>query len=238
MKAIVITSGGMDSTAALYAAVQQFGVTEVAAISFDYGQRHKKELEHAGRICDSLLMQHRIIDITSINGLMDGSALTRQDIDVPEGHYEEKSMQVTVVPNRNMIMASIAAAWAVAEGAETIVMGMHAGDHAIYPDCRPEFVDALSGTIYLGNEGNPTFAGRLFNVWAPFIDRTKADIVGIGTQMQVPWEKTWTCYNGGEIHCGRCSTCVERLEAFDIAGIQDPTLYADRDYYRTVIEGA
>lgn len=229
-RAIVVTSGGMDSTAALYLTRNQFG-DQIGAISFNYGQRHNRELKHAQRISEHLGIEHHIVDISGVTSLLTTSALTNKDIDVPEGHYEEDTMKITVVPNRNMMMASIAAAWAVAEGAECIVMGMHAGDHAVYPDCRPAFASALSSTIFIGNEGN---IKENFTVWTPFIDRTKAEIVTIGEDLGVPWEMTWTCYKGGEEHCGRCSTCVERLEAFYDAGVEDRVKYTNTEYWKEV----
>ncbi len=228
-KAIVVTSGGMDSTCALYLALEVYD--EVKTISFNYGQRHKKELLHAEAISMHLCLEHKCVDISSIKELLHTSALTNDDIEVPEGHYEEASMADTVVPNRNMIMGSIAAAWAVNEGAQAIVMGVHAGDHAVYADCRLEFLHSMAHTIFIGNRDSATFDADAFHIWAPFVDKKKTEIVDVGHELEVPWDMTWTCYNGDTLHCGRCSTCVERLEAFHIAGIEDPVEYEDRSYW-------
>jgi 7-cyano-7-deazaguanine synthase len=139
-------------------------------------------------------------------------------MDVPEGHYEAESMKATVVPNRNAIMISIAYGHAVSIGAETVGVGVHAGDHAIYPDCRAQFIDMLSSTLQVGNDSD-------LRIYAPFIDKTKSDIVKYGTALGVPFDLTWSCYKGLEKHCGRCGTCVERKEAFQLAGVNDPTEY-------------
>jgi 7-cyano-7-deazaguanine synthase len=230
--AVVILSGGMDSTTALYWAIKQEegDASAIMAVSFDYGQRHKKELQYAQAHCEDLGVDHFRIDITDINKLVGGSALT-DDIEVPEGHYSDDNMAITVVPNRNAIMANIGIGAAVASGAEYLVLGVHAGDHAVYPDCRPIFVRHLETTAHVANEG---FISPLFSIATPFINATKADIVTTGVGLGVKWTKTWTCYKGGKIHCGRCATCVERLEAFDIAGFEDPTQYEDRDFWRSV----
>ena len=230
--AIVVLSGGMDSTAALYWTIDNWGGSDnVAAISFDYGQRHKKELQHARRTCMSLGVQHYLVDITTITSLLGGSALT-DDIEVPEGHYEEENMKATVVPNRNSIMSNIAIGLVVSQKAEALVLGVHSGDHAIYPDCRPAFIAQLANLAHAANEG---FIQEHFSIQAPWLYALKMDIVRAGEELGVSWEQTWTCYKGGEIHCGRCATCVERLEAFDQASVVDPVTYEDRDYWRTVV---
>lgn len=252
-KAVVILSGGMDSTAALYWAQNDpdLKIDEVHAVSFDYGQRHRIELEHAKDICIKLmadmtgkLKSHAVVDMTNINPLMQGSGsvLVELDTEVPEGHYAEETMAQTVVPNRNAIMLSIAAAKAIAVGADYLVTGVHAGDHAVYPDCRPEFIRAMQTMLKIANEG---FIREDFVIAAPWLWVEKSDIVVAGEELRVPWELTWTCYKGGvfdghepgmpTIHCGRCSTCVERLEAFDTAGIEDPVEYADREYWRRAV---
>lgn len=233
-RSIVVLSGGMDSTAALcFVANEHPG--EVKAVSFNYGQRHVKEILAAQKICNEMDIQHKIIDLRSVNDLLAGSALTDETVEVPEGHYEEATMRATVVPNRNSIMLNIAAAWAVSEGATRVVTGVHAGDHAVYPDCRPEFIDALNDLLMVANDG---FINVGFRVYAPWIGCTKTDIILTCEDefsLDVPWHLTWTCYKGGDKHCGRCSTCVERLEAFDLAGHEDPVEYVDREYYKQVI---
>jgi len=229
--AVIITSGGLDSTTALYQAINEHG-NNVVALSFDYGQRHVKELQCAKQISYDLGIEHHIIELHDVTKLIATSALTDPDHDVPEGHYEWDTMVQTVVPNRNAMMANIGIAVAVAQEARYMYLGVHAGDHAVYPDCRPEFIAALTQLANIANEG---LIHPFFEICTPFIYKTKADIVTSGAVLDVPWEKTWTCYKGGEIHCGRCSTCVERLEAFDLAGHVDTVEYADRDYYKTVI---
>jgi 7-cyano-7-deazaguanine synthase len=223
----------MDSTTLAYMLANQD--YELDAISFDYGQRHRsRELTLAQRTADKLDIEHAIVDLRSLTVLLSGSALT-DEVEVPEGHYSAKTMKATVVPNRNAIMLSIATGVAVARGIETVACAVHAGDHPIYPDCRPEFVAALSGALKLGTEG---FAPETFHIYAPFVEATKAEIAALGDSLGVPWEDTWSCYVGGQRHCGRCGTCVERAEAFDIAGVKDPTDYEDPTYWREAVAGA
>lgn len=218
-KAVVVLSGGMDSATALYQA--KADSFDLYAISFDYGQRHKKELDYARKIARvAEVKEHHIIDLTNITNLISNSALTSKDVDVPEGHYAQENMKTTVVPNRNMIMASIAIGYAVNIKAERVYLGVHTGDHAIYPDCRPQFIKALDLCGYLANEG----FGKV-EIKAPFIHMTKAEIVKLGNTLKVPYELTYSCYKGGENHCGRCGTCTERREAFKLAGVNDPTQY-------------
>jgi len=218
-KAVIVFSGGMDSTTALYQA--KADGFEVYAISFNYGQKHKKELDYAKKICEKENIKHEIVDLSNITKLISNSALTG-DIDVPEGHYKEDNMKLTVVPNRNMIMGSIAIGYAVNMDAEAVYLGVHGGDHHIYPDCRPQFIEALNLAGYLGNEG---FCSKKFRVVAPFQYIPKDEIVKIGMKLNVPYHLTWSCYKGGEKHCGKCGTCVERIEAFKLAKIIDPTNY-------------
>lgn len=231
MKVVVIYSGGLDSTTLLYylrAGMQSAigSVEEIKAFGVDYGQRHRKELEKARAICDELGIEYQVADLSFMRNLLAGSSQTSDDIPVPEGHYAEESMKSTVVPNRNMIMLSLAIGWAISLKYDAVAYGAHAGDHAIYPDCRPEFVDALSAAAALAD-------WQKIGIVNPFIHQTKAQIVAHGLALGVPFEKTWTCYQGGAIACGRCGTCVERLEAFDWAGAVDPLLYQDRSFYKT-----
>lgn len=214
-KAIVIYSGGMDSFTALHKAIKTND--EVAAISFNYGQRHKKELEYASRVCEELGLEHRIVDLSAINPLLAGSALT-DDISVPEGHYEEVSMKQTVVPNRNMIMLSIAVGYAVSVEAQSVYFGAHSGDHAIYPDCRTEFVEAMNAVCAIANY-------QAVEIRAPYLHKNKIDILADGIELGLDYAQTWTCYNGREKACGKCGSCQERLEAFELNGIKDPLAY-------------
>ncbi len=222
-KAVIVLSGGMDSATALYQA--KADGFELYAISFDYGQRHKKELDFAKKLAKLAgVKKHYIVNLTSITELISNSSLTNKAIDVPEEHYTAKSMKLTVVPNRNMIMYAVAIGYAVNIKAKAIYVGVHSGDHVIYPDCRPEFIDILEILAKIANEG---FIEQDFQIKAPFVYKTKADIVKLGYQLGVPYQLTWSCYKGGKKHCGRCGTDVERKEAFKLAQVPDPTEYED-----------
>jgi 7-cyano-7-deazaguanine synthase len=218
--AIAIVSGGMDSvTMAYFLKSRNY---DLKLLSFDYGQRHKKELGFAHLAAKELEAEHQIVDLSSLLPLLKGSALTDPAIEVPLGHYADVTMKSTVVPNRNAIMLSVAYAWAVSAEAEVVAIGVHAGDHPIYPDCRPEFVTSFERMEVLATSGY-SYAGLW--LYAPFIKSTKADIARLGEMLEVPWQNTWSCYLGGKVHCGKCGTCVERKEAFLLAGVADPTLY-------------
>lgn len=210
---VMLYSGGMDSTVLLYKLKPN-----VKALLFDYGQRHRKELLQALVNCQTLQIEHEMVDLSRMNNLIAKGSQAGND-PVPLGHYAEDSMKQTIVPNRNSIMLSIAVGHAITIGASHVWFAAHAGDHAIYPDCRPEFVAAFDRAMVIGNEWTPVV------VEAPFIYKTKAQIVELGAELHVPFERTWSCYQGGEFHCGRCGTCVERKEAFAHASVFDPTRY-------------
>lgn len=214
-KVVVIYSGGMDSYTVLHQAVQEGH--EVHAVSFNYGQRHNKELDYARAVCEKYEIVHKIVDISSINQLITGSALTDK-IEVPEGHYEQDNMKLTVVPNRNMILLSLAVGYAVSIEANAVYFGAHSGDHAIYPDCRTEFVDAMDKVCQIANY-------EPIEVRAPFLHKNKIQILAEGIKMGLDYSETWTCYNGREKACGKCGSCQERLEAFALNNIQDPLNY-------------
>jgi 7-cyano-7-deazaguanine synthase len=222
---LALASGGMDSSTLCYHLRDRLGLIA----SVDYGQRHDRELRSAKAIADRLDVEHVILDLRPLGALLTGSALT-DDIDVPHGHYAAENMRQTVVPNRNMIMLAAAGGVAVARGLSSVATAVHAGDHFVYPDCRPEFIESISETMRLA-----TASFGDVTVDAPFVNMTKADIAKLGDELNVPWATTWTCYEGGSIHCGRCATCVERIEAFHLAAVDDPTPYDDRDYWRTVV---
>jgi len=215
MKIVLIYSGGLDSTVLLYSYLAQ--EAEVKALSINYGQRHQKELRAAGRICRDNGVPFSIVDIGAVGALLQ-SSLTDRKIDVPDGHYAEESMKQTVVPNRNMIMLSLAIGHACSLKYDAVAYAAHAGDHTIYPDCRPAFVDAMAEAARLC-DWHPVEIAR------PFITKTKADIAALGHALDVPFADTWSCYKGGERHCGTCGTCVERREAFELAKVPDPTEY-------------
>lgn len=218
MKAIAIVSGGMDSVTLAYL-LPSLGYTNLHLLSFDYGQRHKKEIQFAKLAAERLLARHSVMDLSSIGQLLK-SSLTDLSIPVPDGHYAAENMKSTVVPNRNAIMLSIAYGIAVAEQADAVAIGVHAGDHFIYPDCRPGFINAFRTMQEhaIRDMGN-------VSLLAPFIDKSKADIVGIGSLLNVPYKDTWSCYRGGDVHCAVCGTCEERRFAFLNAKVKDPTQY-------------
>ena len=226
-KTVAVASGGMDSSALCYYLADRSELGLI--VSVDYGQRHAKELLSAKKIANHLNTPHIILDLKSLGAQLGGSALT-DDIDVPHGHYAHENMKVTVVPNRNMILLAATGGVAVANNMSKIATAVHAGDHYVYPDCRPEFTKSCSQTLSLATAG----FGDI-EIAAPFVDITKADIAKIGNDLGVPWQDTWTCYEGGEVHCGRCATCVERIEAFALAGVKDPTEYSDTEYWKSVV---
>jgi 7-cyano-7-deazaguanine synthase len=219
-RVIAVVSGGLDSTTMAYwLRAQEYAVM---AISFDYGQRHRKELALAERMAVDLSAPWTLIDLhaAGLTSILSGSALTDETVTVPDGHYADESMQITVVPNRNAIMLSIACALAVTREAGAVAFGAHTGDHFIYPDCRPEFVRAFERMVNVAVEGLASI-----EILAPLLAMTKADIVKLGDELGVPFERTWSCYKGGALHCGACGTCFERREAFALARVADPTLY-------------
>lgn len=218
---VAVISGGLDSGVLAYH-LRADG-WQLRLVSFDYGQRHAVELDFARALAGSLEVRHDVIDLRSAGALLSGSALTDESVEVPDGHYSDESMRSTVVANRNAIFAMVATGVAVAEGAGAVALGIHAGDHPIYPDCRPPFVDAAERLARVANEG---FVPESFRLLAPFIAWSKADIVKRGDELGVPFATTWSCYRGGDVHCGTCGTCVERREAFELAGVADPTIYA------------
>jgi 7-cyano-7-deazaguanine synthase len=214
-KAVVVYSGGMDSFTVLNTAIQN-GL-DVYALSFNYGQKHSKELEIAAQVCRELGVSHKVVDITAINSLMANSSLT-SDAEIPEGHYEDDNMKSTVVPNRNMVLLSMAIAYAVSLEASKVYYGAHSGDHHIYPDCRPEFVEAMNAVSKIANY-------QSVEIVTPFLHSSKGDILKTGLKLNLDYSKTWTCYNGRAKSCGKCGACNERLEAFAEQGTTDPLEY-------------
>jgi len=216
VKVVVLLSGGMDSVTAFHAALREHEV--VAGLSFDYGAKHHaRELPMAAWHCEQAGIPHRIAPLAFVAEEFSSDLLARGG-EIPDGHYEEESMKRTVVPFRNGIMLSIAAGFAESRGASGVVIAAHAGDHAIYPDCREEFLAPMAEAIRAG-----TYAG--IELLRPFVAMDKAAIARRGAELGVDFSRTWSCYKGGEIHCGTCGTCVERREAFLLAGVPDPTRY-------------
>lgn len=217
MKVVVLLSGGMDSVTALHEALREHEV--VAGLSFDYGAKHHaKELPMAAWHCSRAGIPHRIAALDFVAREFH-SDLLQSGGEIPDGHYAEESMKKTVVPFRNGIMLAIAAGFAESHGAEGIVIAAHSGDHAIYPDCREEFLEPMARAI---SEGTYAKIALL----RPFVSTDKEGIVRRGAALGVDFSHTWSCYKGGELHCGSCGTCVERREAFLLAGVPDPTHYA------------
>jgi 7-cyano-7-deazaguanine synthase len=229
---VAIVSGGLDSVTMLHHLVSKGA--EPWVLSFNYGQRHATELEYAQLAAERFNLSWTCIDITDVGQLLSidpTSSLVNRNVPVPEGHYSDETMRATVVPNRNMMMLSIATSVCIALRGQYVAAGPHNGDAAIYPDCRPGFFELLQEAIYSANQG---FLPKGWHFLTPFIYWTKSDIAQEAKRLQVPVELTWSCYLGGTYHCGRCGTCVERLEAMHRAGIEDPTRYMDENYWRTV----
>lgn len=227
MKTLVVCSGGLDSVVLAYKVAAEG--TLAGLITFDYGQRHRREIDFAQKCAEQLACPHSLIDISSVGRFLSGSALTDKSVDVPDGYYYAETMKDTVVPNRNAIMLSIAYGVAAGLNASRVAAAMHGGDHFIYPDCRPDFMKAFSDMERLALDGVATI-----DLYTPFINQPKNAIVTEGARLHVPFEESWSCYKGGEIHCGSCGTCVARQEAFHKAGVNDPTPYANSDYWKTV----
>lgn len=214
--ALLVYSGGLDSTVMLYKYAAESRAD--AAVGINYGQRHIKELEMARWNCSKLNIPFFDVDLSSISGIFGDSSLMSKSSSMPEGSYNETGMKATVVPNRNMIMIAVAAARAISLGCDSVAYAAHGGDHAIYPDCRPDFVKALAEVLKICDYSP-------IRLEAPFLNFSKADIVLEGARLGVDFSKTWSCYKGGDIHCGKCGTCVERRQAFASAGVCDPTEY-------------
>lgn len=211
---VIIVSGGMDSVTLLYDMKDRIAL----GISFDYGSNHnKREIAFARLHCERLGIKHIVIELDFMHRYFKSSLLEGADA-IPEGHYADENMKSTVVPFRNGIMLSVAAGVAESNGLKYLLIANHGGDHAIYPDCRPEFISAMSAATKAG-----TYPG--IEVIAPYTNMTKGDIALKGKALGIDYAETWSCYKGGERHCGKCGTCVERKEALAYAGIEDGTEY-------------
>ncbi|MCI0453586.1 MAG: 7-cyano-7-deazaguanine synthase QueC [Candidatus Dadabacteria bacterium] len=219
-RAVLSVSGGIDSATLVYKAVKEG--YETRALTFIYGQKHKKEIEYAKRICTGLNVIHKVIDLSPLKEILSGSALTDSSVEVPEvpetSEYYE-TLSTTIVPNRNSIFLSIAIGYAVSIKADHVFFGAHLSDRGVYPDCRREFVEAFERAERLANDN------KQLVVAAPFIDMYKSQIIKLGTELGVPYKDTWSCYKGGKVHCGVCSSCRERKRGFEEAGAFDPTEY-------------
>jgi 7-cyano-7-deazaguanine synthase len=220
---MIVFSGGLDSTVLL--AASHAAGTAALAVTVDYGQRHRRELAAAALIAAHYQVPQFVVDLTGWGRLLTGSALTDPTVEVPHGHYTAPAMASTVVPNRNATLLMVAVGIAQARLCDRVLIGVHAGDHPVYADCRPDFIAAAARVADLATAGHVT-------IRAPFLDQDKAQIVKAGAALgsvglPVPFALTWSCYEGGSQHCGRCGTCVERREAFHVAGVVDPTVYQE-----------
>jgi len=213
MKVVMLLSGGIDSATLAYYLKLDW---QVYALTVDYGQKHVKELQAAVNVAKAAGIAYKVLDLRVLGELLVSSLTTTAPI--PEGHYTAVSQKSTVVPNRNAILLNIAAGYALSIGADAVAYAAHANDRTIYPDCRLEFVTALQGSLRFGTDTD-------LQLLAPFINVTKASIIKLGLQLKVPYELTWSCYNGRAKACGRCGTCVERLEAFELNQAEDPIEY-------------
>ncbi len=225
---LVICSGGLDSVTLAYDVASRNEL--LALLSFDYGQLHVKEVECARNCADKLGVPHHFIDISAIGSALQSSLLASNDVDIPEGHYTASNMASTVVPNRNVIMLSVAFGLAASMNASQVAMAVHGGDHFIYPDCRPDFIEAYARMqkLALADTADITLL-------TPYLHFSKGQIAKRGAELLVPFAETWSCYKGGDIHCGRCGTCVERLEALHWANAEDKTDYADTLFWRQAV---
>lgn len=213
---VIILSGGMDSVTLLYDRREDIAL----AVTFNYGSNHaKKEIECAKYHCEKLGIEHIIIPLDFMSKYFNSSLLNGSEA-IPEGHYQEENMKSTVVPFRNGIMLAIACGLAESRGLKFVFIANHAGDHAIYPDCRPTFIESMSEAMAYGTYEH-------VKVGAPYTGLTKGQICAIGGNLSIDYTKTYSCYKGGDVHCGKCGTCVERKEAFEQAHMTDPTKYEE-----------
>ena len=211
---VIIYSGGLDSTTLLYEERERIAL----AVTFDYGSNHSaRETACARHHCEQLGIEHLVIPLSFIGRYFQSSLLSGADA-IPEGNYDDTNMKSTVVPFRNGIMLSVACGLAESRGLQRVLIANHGGDHAIYPDCRPGFVDAMDGAMQAGTYDGVRLA-------APYTHLSKADLVRRGAALGIDYSQTYSCYRGGEHHCGTCGTCRERQEAFRQAGVADPTQY-------------
>lgn len=214
-KCLLVYSGGLDSTVLLYHLLNNG--YNVSTITFDYGQKHKKELNSALYFTKLMSVPNQIVDMSFYSKLLLNNVITSKN-DVPDGHYADEIMKKTVVPNRNLLFLTVAVGLAIDSKIDLVAIACHSGDHTIYPDCRPEFIDSANSTMSLGNWGGA-------KIISPFVNFTKTDIVRLGADLNVPMEKTWSCYKGWDLHCGTCGTCYERKESFELANVKDSTGY-------------
>jgi 7-cyano-7-deazaguanine synthase len=214
----VALSGGIDSTV-LLAYLLALDADPLVALTVDYGQRHAAELHAAHSIASFYRVPHTLVDLRDLRTLMRGSSQTDHHVSVPHGHYTDASMKLTVVPNRNMILLAVAGAWAAAEHLGGVAYAAHADDHGTYPDCRPQFAGAMRVALEWA-------ADTPIELFTPFLHESKAEIIRTGNSLHVPFDLTYSCYEGKLVHCGQCGACRARQDAFHTAHVTDPTPYA------------
>lgn len=226
MKALVLSSGGVDSTTALALAIERFGKENVMALSVSYGQKHDKEINAAKAVAEYYGVEQMFLDLSKIFQYSNCSLLQQSTDEIPEESYAKQIEETggekpvsTYVPFRNGLFLSSAASIALSKECSVIYYGAHADDSAgfVYPDCSPVFHDAMNQAIYEGS-------GHQLKIEAPFVHMTKADVVKMGLELGVPYELTWSCYEGGDVPCGKCGTCIDRAAAFAANGVSDPAL--------------
>ena len=227
MKVLVLFSGGLDSTTALAKAIDELGKDNVVALSVSYGQKHSKEIEASNKVAKYYNVEHLFLDLSKIFEYSDCSLLTHSSKEVPLGDYSKQLENndgkplSTYVPFRNGLFLSSAAAIAISKGCDLIYYGAHSDDSSVaYPDCSEEFTNAINQAIYIGS-------GKQVKVEGPFVGMHKSDIVKLGTKLHVPYELTWSCYEGHDKACGKCGTCIDRKKAFEINGLKDPIEYEE-----------
>ena len=208
---LVVYSGGLDSYTLLRKAIKKFD--RVEAITFNYGQKHSKEIEFAKLNCKELNVKHEVVNL-ELENILSNSALVG-DTEIPEGNYDKEKMKQTIVPNRNMIMISVAASLAIKNQIDHLWYAAHSGDHEIYPDCRPEFIDKMAAVLEICDYHKIKFE-------APFQNFSKSEIVKTGLAMGLDYSKAWTCYEGKDFPCKKCSACLERAYSFEINNTKDP----------------
>ncbi len=226
MKALVLVSGGLDSTTCLALAVKEYGHENVVGLSVFYGQRHDKEIKAADAVCEYYKVEHITLDLSTMFQFSDCTLLQHSDGEIPEESYDKQLEKTdgkpvsTYVPFRNGLFLSSAAAIALSKGCSKIYYGAHADDAAgnAYPDCSTDFNNAMNTAIYEGS-------GKQLSIEAPFINKNKAGVVKLGMELGVPYELTWSCYEGHDKACGKCGTCIDRIAAFELNGIKDPIEY-------------
>ncbi len=226
MKALVLVSGGLDSTTCLALAVKEYGHENVVGLSIFYGQRHDKEIKAADAVCEYYKVEHITLDLSTMFQFSDCALLQHSEVEIPEESYDKQLEKTdgkpvsTYVPFRNGLFLSSAAAIALSKGCSKIYYGAHADDAAgnAYPDCSSDFNNAMNTAIYEGS-------GKQLSIEAPFINKNKSGVVKLGMELGVPYELTWSCYEGHDKACGKCGTCIDRIAAFELNGIKDPIEY-------------